>query len=154
MYCAHSLINVATCHGMSNLGYYYHLVKLCSMNVYSQYIIYHEYLNTVILRIGIKNPWGFLLLGFLHFKYFNRWDSHVVQKKHRTPQNDGVGGWDSHVVQKKTPDSSEWRWSRMRLLRHPIETPDSSEWQKVSKILTSMPHSRLFPLLQWGLQSQ
>ncbi len=34
MYCAHSLINVATCHGMWNLGFHPHLVLLSTMNVY------------------------------------------------------------------------------------------------------------------------
>ncbi|WP_281388031.1 hypothetical protein [Atribacter laminatus] len=34
MYCAHSLINVATCHGMSNLCFRPHLVLVISMTVY------------------------------------------------------------------------------------------------------------------------
>jgi hypothetical protein len=34
MYCAHSLINVATYSGMSNPGFHPHLVLLSTMNVY------------------------------------------------------------------------------------------------------------------------
>ena len=54
MYCAHSLIHVAACHGMSNLGFHPHLVLHSSMRVY--YEIYED-IETAINREKQIKSW-------------------------------------------------------------------------------------------------
>jgi hypothetical protein len=61
MYCAHSLINIATCHGMSNLDFHPHLVP----QLWQECLFLILALNMAILLTGFSISNNILYGNFL-----------------------------------------------------------------------------------------